>query len=163
MPYLLRALTCCALTCWALTGALVLLAALPARAETVLRFVPHADLRILDPVWTTGYITRNHGYMVYDTLFALDDQLKPQPQMVETWSVSADGLTYDFTLRPGLVFHDGSPVRPADCIASLQRWGKRDTAGQKLMALVAALEPNGERGFTMRLTAPYGYVIESLA
>ncbi|MEJ0072185.1 MAG: ABC transporter substrate-binding protein [Pseudomonadota bacterium] len=92
--------------------ALALLAMLPARAESVLRFVPHADLRILDPVWTTGYITRNHGYMVYDTLFALDAELKPQPQMVETWSVSADGLIYSFTLRPGLTFHDGSPVRP---------------------------------------------------
>src|SRR5258706_14524483 len=88
----------------------------------VLRFVPQADLRILDPIWTTALITRNHGYMVFDTLFALDANQQPQPQMVERWSISADGLRYDFTLRDGLRFHDGQPVRPIDCIASLPRW-----------------------------------------
>src|SRR5260221_9731453 len=103
----------------AAAAALVLLAAASVHAETVLRFVPHADLRILDPIWTTGYITRNHGYMVYDTLFALDAELKPQPQMVGDWSVSADQLVYSFSLRPGLTFHDGTPVRPADVVPSL--------------------------------------------
>ena len=67
-----------------------------------LKFIPHADLKNLDPIWTTAYITRNHGYMIYDTLFALDEQLQPQPQMVDTWKVSTDGLTYTFTLRQGL-------------------------------------------------------------
>src|SRR5690242_9936385 len=91
-----------------------------------LRFIPQADLRSLDPIWTTAYITRNHGYMVYDTLFATDEAFKPQPQMVDRWTVSPDQLTYNFTLRDGLKFHDGQPVHPADCIASLTRWGKRD-------------------------------------
>ena len=86
-------------------------AAAPAGArEKVLRFVPHADLKNLDPIWTTALITLNHGYMVYDTLFALDEDLQPQPQMVGDWSVSDDGLTYSFTLRDGLRFHDGEPV-----------------------------------------------------
>src|ERR1700738_2431170 len=71
-----------------------------------LRFIPQADLRSLDPIWTTAYITRNHGYMIYDTLFAMDKDLKPQPQMVDTWTVSEDKLKYSFTLRPGLKFHD---------------------------------------------------------
>lgn len=69
------------------------------------------DLKYVDPCWTTAYVTRNHGYMIYDTLFALDANLQPQPQMVETWQVSTDGLTYTFTLRPGLQWHDGTPVR----------------------------------------------------
>ncbi len=96
----------------------------PAAAEKVLRIVPHADLKNLDPIWTTAYITRNHGYMVYDTLFAVDENLKVQAQMVDTWKVSDDGLVYTFTLRPGLKWHDGQPVKSEDCIASIRRWGK---------------------------------------
>src|SRR6202795_5185743 len=85
-------------------------------ADTTLRFIPQADLRSLDPIWTTAYITRNFGYMVYDTLFALDKGLKPQPQMVDSWKVSDDKLAYTFTLRDALKWHDGSPVRAADCV-----------------------------------------------
>ena len=70
--------------------------------------------------------------MVFDTLFALDKDFKPQPQMVDTWKASDDKLTYTFTLRDGLKWHDGQPVRAADCIASIERWGKRDALGQKL-------------------------------
>ncbi len=89
---------------------------LPAAADeggTTLRFIPQADLRVLDPIWSTAYITRNHAYMIYDTLFGTDEHFKPQPQMVESWSVSPDKLTYSFTLRDGLKFHDGAPVRSA--------------------------------------------------
>src|SRR5207244_1890396 len=119
--------------------ALVLgLAMTPAKAsaETVLRFIPQADLRSLDPIWTTAYVTRNFGYLVYDTLFALDKDFTPQPQMVERWTVSDDKLTYSFTLRDGLKWHDGTPVRAADCVASIQRWGKRDQFGQKLLEAI---------------------------
>jgi peptide/nickel transport system substrate-binding protein len=100
-------------------GAL-LVAVLPARAQSsgsVLRFVPHADLSIIDPHWTGVYITRNYGYMVYDTLFALDSAYRPQPQMVESWTVSDDRLTYTFKLRDGLKWHDGQKVRAADVVA----------------------------------------------
>src|SRR6516165_5009851 len=88
------------------------------RAATTLRFVPHADLAILDPYFTGTYITRNYGYMVFDTLFAMDSAFLPQPQMVDKWEVSDDRLTYTFTLRDGLKFHDGEPVRAADVVAS---------------------------------------------
>ena len=74
----------------------------PASAETTLRVVMHSDLKIVDPIWTTAYISRNYGYMVYDTLFALDQQLAVQPQMVESYEISDDNLTYTFTLRDGL-------------------------------------------------------------
>src|SRR5262245_9304948 len=92
---------------------------LPAKAADAktLRFIAQADLRVLDPIWTTAYITRNHGYMVFDTLFAIDDKFKPHPQMVGDYSVSPDKLLYSFTLRDGLKFHDGGPVRGADCVA----------------------------------------------
>jgi len=121
------------------------------------------DLKYVDPFWTTAYVTRNHGYMIYDTLFALDANLQPQPQMVETWQVSPDGLTYTFTLRPGLKWHDGAPVRAADCVASLKRWGKRDGMGQALLEATKALEVVDERTFTLTLQEPYGLVLPSLA
>src|SRR5215471_10479657 len=115
----------------ALVGAAML--GTPALAQQkTLKFIPQADLRSIDPIWTTAYITRNHGYMVYDTLFAMDKDLVPQPQMVDKYEVSADKLKYTFTLRDGLKWHDGAPVKSADCIASLKRWEKRDPQGQKL-------------------------------
>ena len=110
-------------------AAAAMMAAGGASAEKVLRVVPHADLKNLDPIWTTAYITRNHAYMVYDTLFAVDENLKIQPQMVDTWSVSDDGTVYTFKLRSGLKWHDGAPVKSEDCIASIKRWGKRDGMG----------------------------------
>ena len=83
------------------------LLAVPAAAQQkTLKFVPEADLRSLDPIWTTAYITRNFGYMVYDTLFAVNEKFEVQPQMVDKWSLSDDKLTYTFTLRDALKFHD---------------------------------------------------------
>jgi peptide/nickel transport system substrate-binding protein len=123
-------------------------------AGGTLKFIPHADLKNIDPIWTTAYITRNHGYMIYDTLFALDEKLEPQPQMVDTWKISADGLTYTFTLRQGLKWHDGAPVRAADCVASIQRWGKRDGMGQKLMDFTKTLDVVDDRTFTLTLKEP---------
>ena len=85
----------------ALAGALLLAAPASAQSPKTLRVVMHSDLKILDPVWTTAYIVRNHGYLIYDTLFALDGKLEPQPQMVESWTVSDDKLTWTFKLRDG--------------------------------------------------------------
>ena len=81
------------------------------KGRRTLRFVAQSDLKILDPIWTTAYITRNHGYLVYDTLFGTDEQQQIRPQMVDHFAVSADGLKYSFTLRAGLRWHDGRPVR----------------------------------------------------
>ena len=131
-------------------------------AGGTLRVIPHADLKNTDPIWTTAYITRNHGYMIYDTLFALNETLEPQPQMVETWKVSSDGLSYTFTLRAGLQWHDGTPVRAADCVASISRWGKRDGMGQKLLEFTKALDVVDDRTFTLTLKEPYGLVLQSL-
>lgn len=141
---------------------LLLAAAPPAAGESTLRVVPHADLKNLDPIWTTAYISRNHGYMVYDTLFALDETLEVRPQMVEDWSASADGLVWTFRLRDGLFWHDGAPVTAADCVASIRRWGARDGMGQKLMDAARGLEAVDDRTFTLTLKAPYGLVLQSL-
>lgn len=128
----------------------------------VLRIAPHSNLTVLDPIWTTAYITRNHGYMVYDTLFGLDAKGKVQPQMVDTWGVSKDKKVWTFTLREGLEFHDGKPVTAEDVIASLSRWSKRDAMGERLMQFVERMEANGPRSFRIRMKEPYGLVLESL-
>lgn len=132
------------------------------RAEKVLRVIPHADLKNLDPIWTTAYISRNHGYMIYDTLFAMDENFVARPQMVGEWSVSEDRLTWTFVLRDGLKWHDGRPVTAEDCIASLKRWGARDGMGQLLMSVVASLEAPDQRTIVMKLKEPYGLVLESI-
>ncbi|WP_024340773.1 ABC transporter substrate-binding protein [Bradyrhizobium japonicum] len=124
--------------------------------------VMHSDLRIIDPIFTTAYITRDHGYMVYDTLLATDSSFKVQPQMAD-WKVSDDKLTYTFTLRDGLKWHDGAPVTAEDCVASLKRWGKNDGMGQKLMDFTASIEASDAKTIVLKLKEPYGLVLESIA
>jgi peptide/nickel transport system substrate-binding protein len=142
--------------------ALALVSAAPAYAATkTISAVMHSDLRVIDPIITTAYITRDHGYMVYDTLLAMDSSFKVQPQMAE-FKVSDDKLTYTFTLRDGLKWHDGQPVTAEDCVASLRRWGKRDGMGQKLMDFVASLDASDAKTITLKLKEPYGLVLESI-
>jgi peptide/nickel transport system substrate-binding protein len=133
-----------------------------AQAETTLVVVPHSNLAILDPIWTTAYMSRNHGYMIYDTLFGTDENSQIQPQMVESWKVSADKKVYDFKLREGLLFHDGAPVTGEDVVASLARWGKRDAMGGALMTFVDKMEATGADGFRITLKEPAGFVLEAL-
>ena len=123
--------------------------------------VMHSDLRIIDPLFTTAYITRDHGYMIYDTLLATDSNFKVQPQMAD-WKVSDDKLTYTFTLRAGLKWHDGTPVTAEDCVASLKRWGRKDNMGQKLMDFTASIEAPDARTIVLKLKEPYGLVVESI-
>src|SRR5215471_15479607 len=119
---------------WLVAAGIALFAATaPAGAQT-LKLVAHSDLKVLDPIWTTAFISRNHGYLIYDTLFAKDEELRIRPQMVERYETSPDKLTWTFTLRDGLEWHDGTPVTAEDCVASIKRWGARDPLGQQLMA-----------------------------
>jgi peptide/nickel transport system substrate-binding protein len=122
--------------------------------------VMHADLRT-PGMTTTAYIVRDFGYMIYDTLLAEDANFKIQPQMAE-WRVSDDKLTYTFTLRDGLKWHDGTPVTAEDCVASLKRWGKADGMGQKLMEFTASIEATDPKTITLKLKEPYGLVLESI-
>jgi peptide/nickel transport system substrate-binding protein len=154
---------------WTTTGRSLALAALTlplwiggAAAQSTLKLVPQADLRNIDPMWTTAAITRNHGYMIYDVLFSPDSKFEQKPQMVDTWSASADGLTYTFKLRPGMKFHDGSPVTAKDVTLSLKRWAVRSGDGKVMMARVASLEPKDDLSFEMKLKEKFGLVISVL-
>ncbi len=142
---------------------LALLLALPQapRAQT-LTAVLEAEIVTLDPHFTTAYISRTFGYMVFDTLFGMDRSGTPRPQMVQAWTASPDGLTWSFTLREGLLWHDGTPVTAADCIASLRRWMPRSALGARLLAALGSLEASDARTFTLVLKEPYGLVLETL-
>ena len=134
----------------------------PAHAQKTLRAVMHSDLKILDPIWTTAYIVRNHGYMVYDTLFATDGKGEIKPQMVDKHEVSSDQLIHTFTLRDGLTWHDGQPVTADDCVASVKRWAAKDSTGQKLMTFVDGMEVKDTKTFVMKLKSPTGLVLLGL-
>jgi peptide/nickel transport system substrate-binding protein len=147
----------------ALAAGAVLASAGSALAQNkVLRFVQNGNLTILDPIWTTAYVTRNHGYLIYDTLFASDENNAVKPQMVDKHEVSPDKLTWTFTLRDGLEWHDGKPVTSEDCIASIQRWGKRDTMGIKFMDFIKEYKAVDAKTFQIVLKEPYGLVLDSL-
>jgi peptide/nickel transport system substrate-binding protein len=128
----------------------------------VLRVVPHSNLAIIDPFLTTAVIVQEHGYMIYDVLFAPDAHGAIKPQMVDRHEVSKDGKTWTFRLRDGLEFHDGQPVTSADVIASLQRWGQRDTMGQRLLSLTDSMEVVDAKSFRIKLKTPYGWMLETL-
>jgi peptide/nickel transport system substrate-binding protein len=136
---------------------------LPALAQqNVLKVVPHSNLAVLDPIWTTAYMSRNHGYMIYDTLFGTDENGKVKPQMVESWTESPDKRLWAFKLRKGLEFHDGQPVTGEDVIASLQRWGKRDAMGSALMQFVTKMDSPTPDTFRIFLGEANGFMIEAL-
>ena len=106
-----------------------------ARADTrPLRFIPDSNLSTLDPIWTTALIAQAHGYLVYDTLYGIDSAGTPRPQMCSGHDISADELNWTFTLRDGLLFHDGEKVLARDCVTSLRRWATRDSFGQQMAA-----------------------------
>jgi len=121
----------------------------------ILRFIPQVDLPLLDPVANSAYITRNHGFAVFDTLFGQDSTYAPRPQMVDGVVTERDGLLWRLTLRDGLRFHDGTPVLARDCVASIGRWGKRDAFGQALMAATDELSADGDGVIVFRLKRPF--------
>src|SRR5438132_443991 len=134
-------------------------AATPALAQTTLRAVMHSDLKILDPIWTTAYIVRNHGYMIYDTLLAQDEKGDIKLQMLEKYETTPDNKSYTFTLRDGLLWHDGKPVTAEDCIASIKRWAVKDSLGQKMMTFVDSIDAVDAKTFTIKLKEPTGLVL----
>ncbi|HTW53236.1 MAG TPA: ABC transporter substrate-binding protein [Stellaceae bacterium] len=134
-----------------------------AEAQSTITFVPHADLASLDPVWTTADITRNFSLAVYDTLYAFDAEFTVQPQMVTGHTISDDGKQWEITLRDGLKFHDGTPVLARDCIATIQRWGKRDPMGTALMARTDEVTAPSDKTIRFRLKTPFALLSYALA
>jgi peptide/nickel transport system substrate-binding protein len=143
-------------------AALAAVSAAPLASAQTLKVVMHSDVKALDPIWSGAYITRNHAYMIYDTLFAIDEKLQVKPQMVESWSTSPDGLTWTFTLRDGLEWHDGTPVTSEDCVASLKRWSARDSMGQKLALSVQEYKVVDPKTFQIVLKQKFGPLIEAI-
>ena len=132
-----------------------------ANAQSVLR-ISWGSLKNLDPIWTTAGQTRYHAFLVYDFLFALDENNEIQPQLVGDYSISGDGLEYSFTLRDGLKFHNGQPVTARDAVASLERWGKKDGTGKQIFGVTAEIKAVDDKTFTWTLTKPYGKLIQAL-
>jgi peptide/nickel transport system substrate-binding protein len=144
-----------------LAGTLALCAGL--RAETVLRAVMHAPLKLTDPHATTAYLPTWHGYMIYDTLLGLDARNRIKPQMLDKWLLSPDGKTYTMILRPGLRWHDGAPVTAADCVASIQRWARGDATGRRLLAVLERIESVDANTFRIVLKTPTDLVLRALS
>ncbi len=131
-------------------------------AARTLRVIPQANLTSLDPVWTTAVVTRNNAFMVYDQICAQDASGAIRPQMAEGWELSDDKLAWTFTLREGLYFHDGEKVTARDCVASIQRWAKRDPFMQVLQSSVAEVAVVDDRRFRFRLHRPVPLLTEAL-
>ena len=131
-------------------------------ASRVLKFIPQSDVAVIDPIVTTAYVTRNHGFLLYDTLYGLDAEFRPQPQMAEGHTVEDGGRRVAITLRPGLKFHDGEPVRARDVVASIKRWGQRDAMGQALLAATEELVADDDRRLTFRLKRPFTLLFAAL-
>jgi peptide/nickel transport system substrate-binding protein len=126
-----------------------------AQSRDVLKIVPEGDLPILDPVFTTATVVRNHGYMVWDTLYGMDADYQMQPQMLAGHSTGDDGKRWVLTLRPGLMFHDGTPVLARDCVASIRRYCAKDSFGQALMAVADELSALDDSRIQFRLKRPF--------
>ena len=134
----------------------------PTAANTV-RAVFHGDIPTYDPIWTTANMSAYHGAMVYDTLFGIDGNQVPQPQMVGKYGVSDDKLTWTFELRDGLKWTDGTDVTTADVIPSLKRWAVRDGGGQHMMLRVKDIAAKDAKTFQIVLKEKYGLVLDVLA
>lgn len=145
-----------------LTASLLLASVSTAHAQKTLKAVMDAELQVLDPIATTSYVTRTFAYLVYDTLIAMDSKGDYKPQMLESFSASADRMTYTFKLRDGLEWSDGAPVTAEDCVASIKRWAARDGLGKMMMAATASISVVDSKTFTLKLAKPFGFVIEAL-
>ena len=147
---------------WGAAAAALTLAWPAMASASTLKIIPHSNVTVLDPIWTTAYISRNFGYMIYDTLFGTDAKGAIKPQMVDKWTVSKDGKTWTFTLREGLAFHDGKPVTSEDVVASLKRWASRDTFGGQMAKGLAGYETPDAKTFVLKFNEPFGLVLEAL-
>jgi peptide/nickel transport system substrate-binding protein len=146
----------------ATTAALAAPAIGGAAAMNTLKFIPQSDVTILDPIWTTAYVTRNHGFLIFDTLYGIDGAFAAQPQMVSGHNIENDGKLWNLTLRDGLLWHDGEKVLARDCVASIKRWGARDPFGQTLMAYTDELSAPDDKTIRFRLKKPFALLPDAL-
>ncbi len=137
----------------------------PAAAQArpgVLRYAITTMPNVIDPHFSAGFQVRDITYAIFDTLFAVDDHYRPTPQMVDRWTVSDDRMTYRFTLRPGLRWHDGPPVTAEDCVLSIRRWSARDAMGGLLRAATGSMTALDDMSFEIVLEKPFAFVLDAL-
>ncbi|MEJ0020204.1 MAG: ABC transporter substrate-binding protein [Acetobacteraceae bacterium] len=148
-----------------LASAAALAAPRVSRAQNlrVLKYIPQADLATLDPHFTTASVTREHGFLVFDTLYGMDNTWQAQPQMVAGHTVSDDGKLWELTLRDGLLFHDGTPVLARDCVASIKRWGQRDSFGAVMLSRTDEITAPSDKVIRLRLNKRFALVPDALA
>ena len=132
-------------------------------AAKTLVFVPTTNPPSYDPVWTTAQATRTLAMMIYETLYTRDIALNAHPHMVEGHLVEDGGKRWTMKLRPGLIFHDGTPVLARDCVASVKRWMVRDPTGVTIRARLDALEAADDRTLVWRLNRPFPFLPNALA
>jgi peptide/nickel transport system substrate-binding protein len=142
--------------------ALSLPSVLRAESQTTLRFMPVIDLAFVDPIYSTAQVSRNHGFMVYDTLYGMNSALEVSPQMLSGHVVSNEEQQWDLTLRDGLFWHDGERVLARDCVASIRRWASRDGFGGELMAATDELSAADDRTIRFRLRRPFPLLPQAL-
>src|SRR5258708_5476930 len=87
---------------------------------------------------------------------------KASPQMAAGMTADDGGKLVRITLRDGLKFHDGTPVLARDCVASIQRWSKRDTFGATLMAVTDELTAADDKTIQFRLKRPFPLLPDAL-
>ncbi|WP_158744065.1 ABC transporter substrate-binding protein, partial [Acidisphaera sp. L21] len=133
-----------------------------AQKQKIVRFVPNADLAITDPIVTTSLTTRLHAYLVFDTLFGLDNQYHAQPQMLDGYLAEDGGRRWTLKLRAGLRFHDDTPVLARDAVASLRRWARRDSYGLTLWDAVDDVSAPDDRTILFRMKRPFAALAEAL-
>ncbi|WP_408639670.1 ABC transporter substrate-binding protein [Roseomonas populi] len=144
------------------TGGFARPALAQAAGSRVLKFIPQSDVAVTDPIITTAYVSRHHGYLLWDTLYGFDEDFSPQPQMAAGHKVEEDGKRVTITLRPGMKWHDGGAVTAKDCVASIRRWAARDALGQVLMARTDALEAADDLNIVFRLKQPFPMLFSAL-
>lgn len=133
-----------------------------AATQSTLKFIPQIDLSFLDPHWTTAYVTRNHGYMVFDTLYGQNGKYQASPQMVEGHTIENDGKLWKLKLRDGLLWHDGTKVLARDCVASIKRWAHRDAFGDALMKATDELSAADDKTIVFKLKRPFPLLPDAL-
>jgi peptide/nickel transport system substrate-binding protein len=133
-----------------------------AQPAKVIKFAPQADLALVDPHFAPALVTRNHGYLVYDTLYGVDDAGQPHPQMAAGHVVEDNGLTWKITLRDGLRFHDNTPVLARDVVASLKRWATRDVFAISVWTQVAEISAPSDKVVQFRLKRPFRLLADLL-
>jgi peptide/nickel transport system substrate-binding protein len=115
----------------------------------------------LDIMLTTATVTRNLGWHMFETLYAPNSRMEPQPLLADKGDVSADARTWTFDLRKGVQFHNGKEMKSADVIASLKRWAAMSARGQVIAKRLEAITAKDDYTIVMTFNQPTGATLLS--